>query len=141
MAIKAAQRQQEPPAPEQFPHEREIDGVRYASRYMDPERLIRHVGKVPGLLQAMRSGTFGFDEGLMTVVKDCFDLAAADGRELRNGFWKVHFLGRPGALASVMLWLAEVHFVPFLAGGKQALDVAMGSLGAQLVSPAEAAAE
>lgn len=116
--------------------EREIDGVTYVTRPMDPELLVRHVGKVPGLMASLRSGSLAIDDGLMTIVRDCFALTSADGSELRDNRWKVHFLGKPSALARVIIWMAEVHFVPFLSGGKQAFDDAMGSLGASLGSPA-----
>ena len=136
MAIKTRQQDVEAP-PAQYAAEREIEGVLYGTRHMDPERLVRHVGKVPSLMLSLKAGTFAFDDGLMAVMRDCFDLTTAGGKELRNGYWKVHFLGKPAALAAVLLWMAEVHFVPFLAGGKQALDAAMASLGAQLGSAAQ----
>lgn len=127
-----------PPPQQPSAAEREIDGVTYSTRHMDPERLVRHVGKVPGLLASLKLGSFSFDDGLMEIMRDCFDLSAANGRELRNGYWKVHFLGKQAALARVIMWMAEVHFVPFLSGGKQAFDDAMASLGGLLASPAAA---
>ncbi len=132
------QKQQEPAAPQEYAATREIDGVQYGTRHMNPERLVRHAAKAPALLRSLKEGTFAFDESLMTILQECFDLASADGRELGRGhFWKVHFLGRQGALAGVILWMLEVHFVPFLAGGQRALGDAMASLGAQLGSPAD----
>lgn len=101
--------------------EKEINGVTYGTRHMDPEKLLLYSGRVVGMTAAAVMSRTG-DSGIMEVLRECFGLAMADARELgKNDYWKVHFLGKPKDLIHVVAWMLEVHFADFFV---EALSVA-----------------
>lgn len=112
-----------PQAPTGAAITKEIGGVTYGTRHMNPETLLLHAGRVFGLSASAMLSKSGTDSGLMTVLRDCFELAMADGRELRGEGWKIHFLGKPKDLVQVVGWMLEVHFADFF---EEAVNVASG---------------
>lgn len=91
----------------------EINGVTYGTRYMDPEKVLMHAGKIFNLSAAALMSASASNSGLMDVLNDCFDLAMADGKEMGRKAWKVYFLGKPKELVQVIAWMLEVHFADF----------------------------
>lgn len=102
-----------PPPPVSAPVTKEINGNLYGTRYMDPETLLQHAGKLSGMSAGALLRASAQDSGLMGVIKDFFQLANVNGKELRGETWKIHFLGKGGELVLVIGWLLEVHFGDF----------------------------
>ncbi len=92
---------------------------------MDPEKILRHAGKVFALMggdvgnlspqRASMSIAANMDRlGVMQILKDCFDLAQIEGKKLgNNDYWKTYFLGKPRELVRVIEFMVEVHFADF----------------------------
>ncbi len=100
-----------------------INGVTYGTRHMDPEKVLQFAGKVFGLTAQTVMARSG-ESGIMEILRECFNLAMADGHELgRNDHWKVYFLGKQKDLVAVIAWSLEVHFADFFV---EALSVGKG---------------
>lgn len=95
----------------------------YGTRHMDPEMVLQHAGRIFGLSASAVLSKSASDSGVLVVIKDCFDLANAGGKELRGAAWKMHFLGKQKALVQVIAWLLEVHFADFFG---EAISVGKG---------------
>ncbi len=100
---------------------REIEGELYGTRHMDPEKILRHAGKLFGL-SASQVMALTLDAQIMEALKDCFDLAMVNGRELgpnKGNYWKVHFLGKQAAFVQFIAFCLETHFIPFFAAARK----------------------
>jgi hypothetical protein len=103
--------------------QKEINGVIYRTRHMDPESVLQHAGRIFGMSAGSVLAKSASDSGLMGVLKDCFELASADGKELRGKAWNVHFLGKQKDMVQLVAWLLEVHFADFFV---EAVNVGKG---------------
>lgn len=108
---------------------RVIEGDTYGTRHMDPERILRHAGKLFGL-QAAQVAALSLDAQIMEALRDCFDLGMVNGKELGKGnYWKIHFLGKQAAFVQFIAFALETHFVPFFAAARKEYVGIMTSLG------------
>ena len=130
-------------AERQLLDEKQINGVVYAIRAMDPLDVLRDAGKIAALAgPALSSATSALtsdedsDEGVkpalgqllaglfgqlghpdvLAMTQNLFNCMTADNAELKQAQWRAHFKGNIGTLLDVIVWAAGVQYGPFFSG-------------------------